>query len=365
MSTSASNLTLNALQRRFLDAVFDTDQIPDALQDFADFCGADIGHLMVADGKRTLLESTFSIELDPRLIELEPQMQDINPRVLAIPKMKPGAATRDADFITPEEIARDTAYQEMILPCGLGHFSGVPIVNSSALTMGVALHRPYSGEAFNDTEARLHEIAAAVCAPVFELADLVGSSRARSVLEMCDETVAAVAIKSDHTVLDQNESFSRLLETGTLRIDQQNRLRFPIATEQDAFSRMINRRVRVTTGRFIVSEAAGRPGYVASAYPIPQPGLATDLIGATLLVLKPIRAERRLNSALVREAFGLTPAEFETAQLLFEGKSVSEISQVRGVSSHTTQTQMKRILSKMECSRQAEAVTLLMAFSTP
>ena len=84
--------------------------------------------------------------------------------------------------------------------------------------------------------------------------------------------------------------------------------------------------------------------------------------GAAVVLIKPIHKVRRLNVRLVKEAFGFTPAETETAELLVQGKTVTRINEIRGVSVHTTQTLIKRILTKAECSRQVELMTLLSPF---
>tara|TARA_R110000803_G_scaffold42989_3_gene92055 strand:- start:122 stop:1228 length:1107 start_codon:yes stop_codon:yes gene_type:complete len=353
---------LERLQRSFVEAIFDRDAMPLALQYFADFCDATIGHLMVADGNRTLLQSTFSVEVDPDLAELEAQLQHVNPRVSAIPKMKALKSTRDKDFITREEISKDLVYQELILPLGLGHFSAVPIINSPTLTGGVALHRPMSDEAFDSSEATRHELAAAVCAPVFELASMVENSRAKSSVDLFGPTVAAAAVKRTGVMIECNCEFDRQLQAGVVTTDANSQVRFAHSANNEQLHQILNDRTTTVGGSFVVKNADGAAEYVASIVPVPSIGIMGGASGAAVVLIKPIHKVRRLNVRLVKEAFGFTPAETETAELLVQGKTVTRINEIRGVSVHTTQTLIKRILTKAECSRQVELMTLLSPF---
>ncbi len=336
--------------------------MPVALKQFADFCDADVGHLMVADGNRTLLQSTFSVDMDPVLAELEAELQDINPRVLAIPRMRPMISTRDRDFITRDEIAKDAVYQELILPLGLGHFSAVPIVNAASLTAGVALHRRFEHDAFDDDAAKRHEIAAAVCAPVFNLARLVEKRRADDALSFAGEGDAAAILKTDTTVVEFNRAFDECLSEKRVTLDSNRKLLLGRPEFTAKLHRALSKRSNIVGGSFITKDDLGRPEYIVSIMPFHRVGIAGELAGAAVFILKPIRKARKLNMSLVKETFGLTRAEAETAQLLMQGASLPMINKTRAVSVHTTQTLIKRVLAKTECRRQTELIVLLTPF---
>ncbi len=346
-----------------VEAIFEPQLLQGALDKFAEFCGAEIAHLMVADGHRTLLQSTFSVEVDPLLAELEPQFQDINPRVLAIPKMRAGRSTQDRHFITREQIARDTVYQELILPVGLGHFSAVPIVLNRSLTAGVALHRPYEQEEFDNEVIYRHESAAAVCAPVFELSRLIASANAKSAIRVLDSQFAAISIRRDGREVDRNTRMDILFQTGIVKIDANRRFRFIDANADQELSEVLKKRAGAIFANFVVSDASGEPQFVVNIMPLPHLIIAGELVGSLVLVFKPIKGPPKLYSELIRGAFGLTPAEADVAILLFFGKSVSEISDIRAVSKSTTQTLLKRVLSKTESRRQSDLIKKLTAFA--
>ena len=60
------------------------------------------------------------------------------------------------------------------------------------------------------------------------------------------------------------------------------------------------------------------------------------------------------------EAYGLTPSEALVAIGIANGMSVEEISKAHGTSSHTVRSQLKTIFSKLNVSRQAELVKVLL-----
>ena len=89
-------------------------------------------------------------------------------------------------------------------------------------------------------------------------------------------------------------------------------------------------------------------------------GLATSA-AAVVFVVDP---SRRLRPAaeILTGLFRLTPAESRVAVLLGDGKSLSEIAQVLGVSRNTLKTQVASVYSKTGTSRQSQLVRLLAQF---
>lgn len=352
-------ISLESLQRGLMDAVFDEAALQPALQRFAAYCGVPIAQLMFADGERNLLQSSFSIDIDPKTAAMEGDFQAINPRVLAIPDMAEGRATRDKDFITREEMDRDTAYQELILPLGLGYFSGVPIINDADLTAGIALHRSLSAGEFSDDEAALHERAAAACAPVFRFIRNVESFQAKSALAFAGDTVAAVATDLTGRVVEFNALFEALLRKRLVFVSGDQTVGLGHALP----SKHLARCVAAGVGRFSFRHGAdGEALWICSVTPAPRLRGVLSHANGLLIRLVPVSAPRRLDAALLEETFGLTAAEIDVAQYLFAGRTVAEISTQRSVTEHTTRSMVKRLLQKTECRRQAELILRLTPF---
>jgi len=62
---------------------------------------------------------------------------------------------------------------------------------------------------------------------------------------------------------------------------------------------------------------------------------------------------------LIQSLFDLTPAEARVARSLVAGETVEEIASASGVSNNTVRSQVRGVLEKTGCRRQAEVVALL------
>tara|TARA_R110000803_G_scaffold176816_4_gene239233 strand:- start:6055 stop:7101 length:1047 start_codon:yes stop_codon:yes gene_type:complete len=344
-----------------VDALFDESALEIGLKAFAEYCGAPIGHLMVADGQRTLLRSCFSQAMDEDLAASEANYQQINPRVLAIPKMQQGKATRDKDFISRKSIELDTTYQELILPMGLGHFCGVPIVHNSEMTAGIAIHRPIREEPFRDSEAYRHEQAAAACASVFQLATKIDNRLASDSVNLFGDHTPTASLDRRGHVLGYNEAFESLLIQNHIQVGMDRTLCFGSGKSRRSLKEALNHRNGTVGGRFVAPGVRRTNLWVCTVVPFPFAGLRGASAATALIYFKRIEVASFVEVRLLREAFGLTVAESAVARLLCEGHSLEKISEIRGVSLSTTRTLLKRIMLKAECNRQSELVLKITA----
>jgi DNA-binding CsgD family transcriptional regulator len=84
---------------------------------------------------------------------------------------------------------------------------------------------------------------------------------------------------------------------------------------------------------------------------------------AAYIVSGSVRAATRAELRRIRNVFGLTPAEAEIATALIAGRSVAEIAEQRGASTHTVKTQMKLIYEKTQSNRQVDLARLQRLFA--
>ena len=354
---------LQHLQALLLEAVFDESALVPALQTFAEICNAPMSQLMVAQRNRTLLRSTFSRELEKDIGPTEALYQDINPRVLATPFMPKGKATRDKDFISYDQIHNNQTYQELILPAGLGHFSGVPVIHNDDMTAGIALHRHIAEDAFSDDEARLHEAASAVCAPVLDLASRIESEHVRATVDLFGEDKAVAILDYRARVRDQNDRFERLLKSVAATIAPNRKLILKSEAQRVALHRALGTHLGIIGGAFMLNGTDMRARWLCRVYPKPAFTLLGPEPGHAILVAERVDQPLVLSEMLVQQVFGLTPAESAIASLVFQGKSVREIAAIRDISIETVRSHMKRILQKTESNRQAELVAKLARFT--
>lgn len=90
-------------------------------------------------------------------------------------------------------------------------------------------------------------------------------------------------------------------------------------------------------------------------------GVESGLDGGVLAFLVDPSRPAPLDASLLRELYGLTPAESRLAAEFVGGLDIGAISVRLGVSVHTVRTQLKSIMAKTGATRQADLMRLLLA----
>lgn len=111
-----------------------------------------------------------------------------------------------------------------------------------------------------------------------------------------------------------------------------------------------------------LSRPSGRRPFILCVAPlrVSIPARLASRIVAAVFVSDP-NSESKPDSALWRACFAFTPAEIRLASLLLAGKTVKEASDLLQVTTNTTRTQLKSIMSKTGTCRQSELVRVLLA----
>ena len=76
-------------------------------------------------------------------------------------------------------------------------------------------------------------------------------------------------------------------------------------------------------------------------------------------MLTPVAAPPAPPIELMRSLFDLTPSEARVARGLAVGETLEEIASAGGVAITTVRSQLRQVLEKTGCTRQAEVVSLL------
>jgi DNA-binding CsgD family transcriptional regulator len=191
--------------------------------------------------------------------------------------------------------------------------------------------------------------------------------------------LAEARTRNAEAMLDASETASILLD-GAGRILHMNQAAQQIALAADGFAVDIDRIVptdsalRAEFGALLTACAAADLGHPGGALALPRSTGARPL----QILIAPLRIAGNGGSAVrvlllatdpdhaivfpdnvLRQIYGLTPAEIEIANALLTGLSLEEIARLRHVSGATVRAQMKRLLAKTQTSRQADLVRLL------
>jgi DNA-binding CsgD family transcriptional regulator len=113
---------------------------------------------------------------------------------------------------------------------------------------------------------------------------------------------------------------------------------------------------------FLARQEGHRP-YIIEA--LPATGPMRDIFQriAALLVVTDLDARLQTPNELIREAFGLTPAELRLATTLGSGEDLRTAAEIHGMAYETARRHLKAIFSKAAVNRQSELVTLLARFA--
>jgi DNA-binding CsgD family transcriptional regulator len=267
----------------------------------------------------------------------------------------------DREVQSPEELARDPIYRELLLPAGLHHTSGsvIAVPTGDILVFDVA--RSDEHGVFTRAEMEVLDPYRPHLARAALLAHRLGlraSSSATEALQLVG--LPAAALTESGRVLIANPLFEQLAPR----------------VAAGAFDRVsFASRAANSTLQQVLGTASLDPGFAARSIPIPAadgaPALIAHLVpirrtahdifsrAAFLLVLTAVVAPEAPLTEMLHGLFDLTPAEARVARELAAGLSVEEISRKSATSKETVRTQLKGVMAKTATSRQAELVRLL------
>jgi DNA-binding CsgD family transcriptional regulator len=112
------------------------------------------------------------------------------------------------------------------------------------------------------------------------------------------------------------------------------------------------------TRSFAVRSKDTRAAAVAHLIPIRRSAGDVFARSAGVLAMTPVTLPQAPSVELVQSLFDLTPAEARVARNLTTGQTVDEIAASGGVSLNTVRTQVRGVLEKTGCRRQADAIAL-------
>lgn len=267
----------------------------------------------------------------------------------------------EQDFWSEDQIRIDPIYRDFFHPRGLGWSAGtglqVPTGDSIVFSVERTLERgpiePEHVAALNDL--RPHLARSALVSARLGLQRAQGAAEALAGLRL-----PALLLDANGTVLETNEWTGGLAEQ--IRFGAGNRLILGDAAAQQMLSeglKAIDAEPGLGRGTFPLRDALGKAILVLHMIPIKRS--AHDIFGQSfvLLLMTPVSSERMPAIGLMRSLFDLTPAEARVAQGIAAGKTLEDLAQAGDVSINTVRNQLRRVLEKTGCARQAELAALL------
>ncbi|MEE2921643.1 MAG: LuxR C-terminal-related transcriptional regulator [Pseudomonadota bacterium] len=348
--------TLDTFKELLLEGLCDSDVLPKALQLVNAHCGADTAQLISVSDATFILDSAVEGTLDRHLFENEQDYLAVNPRTRILASREIGRIVRDHEVADEETVATNAAYQELLIPAGVGQFAGTVLASNDSTVVAMAIARPRADGPFSDDAISRFADLVRVAIPVTDLAGRIVSRQESSLLDMFGSQASVAILHKSGTIIRQSDQFEKLLAAGVVRTDGLGRL--------DLLSDESNRNLALTLrgkgnaigGRFSFARLRPECTYICSVSPVPPIGHFGARSGHAVLFIDKLTSVKSLDRNLLRQTYSLTAAECDVCERLYAGQTVAEIATARAVATSTVKTLLKSIMLKMAVNRQAEIV---------
>jgi DNA-binding CsgD family transcriptional regulator len=289
------------------------------------------------------------------------QSRDV--RYRGLPGLLRTGVMSDRDVATPEQLAKDPLYQELLAPSGCFWFAGVKVESDSEVRCLTLQRSPAMGP-FTDAEMKKLAMLSQSLSGTAALAYALSFAKAEAALaafEISETPVFLLNAKAEVSLM--NPSAERLmgvdlrLASGRLASSSQS------ATAQ--LERSLNALFLDPTPRSsmppIVLPRAGQEKRPMLAYAMRMPPVTTDIFGAARAAIVISDLERRPDppETVLRSMFGLTVMQARLARLMASGQSLESTADQLGISRETARSHLKVVFAKTDTHRQAELTAML------
>jgi DNA-binding CsgD family transcriptional regulator len=292
-----------------------------------------------------------------------------NPRVAkAMPALKSATVITESMIFSPEELDRLPFNADFVGRFGFRWFAALYLVPDGEASVFLSIERQKDQGIFSHREIDLILSMVPHLRRAGQMALRLGESRAQGMLDAFDQmSCGGVLINVVGRAIRLNSRAQRHIGRGlTLAYGQLT------ASHRDAnaaLQRLIGSVLQLgpaceasARGAVAIPRLKGRPLIVHAA---PIVGSARDIFQSAKAVLMIVDPDDNRDPAepILRQAFGLTPAEARLAVGLAQGRDLAELSGSFGIGIGTARAQLKAIFVKTGTHRQGELVALLGRFS--
>jgi DNA-binding CsgD family transcriptional regulator len=267
----------------------------------------------------------------------------------------------EQDFWTPDQLDSDPIYRDFFRPHGLGWSAGTGLQLPTGDQIVFSIEREHSrGPIEKERVELLNELRSHLARSAFVAARL-GLQRAKGANEALTAMgLPALLLGLDGTVIEANPLIADLADHVQSRA--QNRIALTDSRANELLSgalAALDTHPEFAVRSFPLRDAGDKAAMVAHVIPIRRSALEIFAGSYALLVLTPVAAPTAPPIELMRSLFDLTPSEARVARGLAAGETLEEIAASGGVAMSTVRSQLRQVLEKTGCTRQAEVVSLL------
>jgi DNA-binding CsgD family transcriptional regulator len=354
----------------FHAAAIDGEGWYEALAGLAQATGSQHGQIVcVVDGRDSLnLLTNVDPELPQAFVAAGGTDPAINPRRRAGLARSPLTVISEADFITPDAVKRDAHYQEFAVPWDVPYCCLTTLEQRKDLMVGLAVIRSRRQGHIDDRSKRLFATLAPHVRAAVRTSLAIGDQHAALITGAFENlSMPAIVCDGSGNVLRLTSAAEALCASGAGLTLRQRKLGAHHPADDAALGAALHAAAAPRAG------AAAQPLVVRSAkpdaallmldvQPLPRQRLSLHQEARVLVVVRTPANDDRRRTTLLRDSYGLTPAEIEIALALAKGKKPEAIARARGVSVGTVRVQIKSLLAKAGVNRQVELVARLTNF---
>lgn len=353
-----------SVKTELIDRIYESSFVPDlwpgVLDELAELTGSRGGLLFSARDR--VLKWTSSDNLNDifRSYVEDGWFPRCPRRVCLFAKSMP-AFFVEHDFWTADQLDNNPIYRDFFRPHGLGWSAGTGLQMPTGDHIVLSIERDHDrGPIERERVELLNELRSHLGRSAFVAARL-GLQRAKG----ANETLTAMGLPAlllgrDGTVIEANSLVENL--SAQVQWRARNRITLADGAANELLSSALaalDTNPELSVRSFPLRDADDRAAMVGHLIPIRRS--AHDIFAGSyaLLVLTPVTATRGPPVELMRSLFDLTPSEARVARGLAAGDTLEEIAANGGVAISTVRSQLRQVLDKTGCTRQAEVVSLL------
>lgn len=295
--------------------------------------------------------------------------QSRDARYAGLPAMFRHGVTSDLAFATPDQLAKDAFYQELLAPFDCPWFAGIKIETDTEVRC-LTLQRSAAHGPFSDGELKKLASLSTSLTGSAALAYALNFARAEAALAAFEVSETAVfLVDGKAEVVLTNPSAERLIGVD-LKLTAGR-----LATSSRESSAALDRALSallidpVPRGAMppvtIKRTVEGKRPLLACAMRLPK--VTADVFGAARAAVVIMDLERRPAppEAVLRSTFDLTPTQARLANLIAAGHSLEDAAEALGLSRETSRSHLKAVFAKTDTHRQAELTAMLSSIFDP
>ncbi|WP_019449485.1 helix-turn-helix transcriptional regulator [Cupriavidus sp. BIS7] len=354
--------TMHGAIRGLYEGILDPAAWQQSLRALSELAGSEHASMMVWDTVRDQVTVNETVNpVEELFLAYENDFQAIDPAKGFAPRLVPGAWYVDARDLGPHRMARDPFYGDFLNKFELGSYMACLVERQPHYEVYFSMQRALSQGHFAGDDSRRMDWVVPHMRSAIAMRDrtLALSTLATLATRMIERLAFAVAVYSpERLLLLANMAGERWAR----RLDPSGK------TSEWQLSRSFNEMLQAacdpaTPQAALAARAIDTHGNQAEVLVLPLP--ATHAFAASwqqpaaLVVVHEAGAPSVLLDSVMRNLYGLTPAETRLVARLATGEGLPEASRHLHIQHETARTQLKSIFLKTGCTSQPQLTNLL------